>query len=61
MKYFKVINKKEEPYPFNKGELEQYENICFKIWGGCPHDVNWAIETPIYKTALIFKNKNDFS
>lgn len=30
-------------------EYQEYIQICFKIWGGAPVDVDWAMETKIYQ------------
>jgi hypothetical protein len=56
-KYFNSNDGKS--YKFTEEELIQYKEICFKIWGGVPLDVNWAMETPIYKQALNKKLNDD--
>ena len=33
----------------NKDQMETYETICELTWGCRPFDVNWAIQTSIYK------------
>lgn len=40
-----IFNKKFN----NKKEELHYIEVCFKIWGGAPVDVDWAIQTPIWK------------
>ena len=44
---------KETPYVFaNKRDREQYVEICEKLWGCVPCDVDWAIGTKLYQTII---------
>jgi len=40
-------------------EQKMYLDICFKIWGGAPVEVGWAINTPFFKEE--FEKKPDIS
>jgi hypothetical protein len=55
-KFYFTENGKPKPYKFKDGEYETYKEVCLTIWGGLPHDVGWAKNTEIYKTALIKYN-----
>jgi len=35
-----------------KEQKEKYIFICEKLWGCCPIDVNWAMNTNLYKNYL---------
>ncbi len=50
--FFEIIDGKKKQYKFAKGEFAIYEDISTTLWGGIPHDVNWAINLPIYMKAL---------
>lgn len=53
MKYYHLVKGKETQFVFPKKEKEiEYIRICEKIWGCVPCDVNWAIETNIYKNQI---------
>lgn len=53
MKYVQIIKGKEIQFTFkNKGLEFEYIKKCELIWGCVPCDVNWAIETNIYKNAI---------
>jgi hypothetical protein len=47
--FYETIGGKEEVWKPSKNELENYKKVCFKIWGGAPLDVTWAMGTPLYK------------
>jgi hypothetical protein len=36
----------------NKKEEELYVYVCNQIWGGAPVEVDWAINTKIYKNNI---------
>lgn len=42
---------KTRKYDF-KGKYDEYEKICLKLWGCVPHDVNWAMNTQLYKNEI---------
>ena len=50
--YFEMVGDKKVQYKFKPGEYEIYADIATTLWGGIPHDVNWATSLPIYQKTL---------
>lgn len=49
----KTENGKVSPFTFKDNNLKnQYIEICEKLWGCVPFDVNWAMGTNLYKQEL---------
>ena len=47
-----MVGDKKVQYKFKPGEYEIYADIATTLWGGIPHDVNWATSLPIYQKTL---------
>ena len=59
MKLIKLDNTgKEIPYKFlTQNELNIYIETCRNIWGAVPCDVDWAVNTKIFKNEMAKQRK----